>query len=79
MSDSLGDLLANRKIDQPPEIAVIQQFVLEKFNSKPDVLIQEKQIVITVKGAALAGALRPLLPQLQEACQTKKRLVIRIQ
>lgn len=79
MSESLGSLLAGRNMDQPPEIAVIQQFVMEKFNSKPEVLIQDKQIVITVRGAALAGALRPLLPQLQDVCNTQKRLVIRIQ
>lgn len=79
MSESLGDLLAGRKKDQPAEIAVIQAFVEQKFKIKPEVLIQERQIVITVKGAALAGALRPLLPQLQDACNTQKRLVIRIQ
>ncbi len=79
MTDSLGDLLAGRKMDQPTEIAIIQVFVQEKFKSKPEVVVQEKQIIITVRGAALAGALRPLLPQLQEACNTQKRLVIRIQ
>lgn len=79
MSESLGSLLAGRNVDQPAEIAIIQGFVEEKFQSKPEVLIQEKQIVITVKGSALAGALRPLLPELHDRCQTKKRLVIRIQ
>lgn len=78
MSESLGSLLAGRNIDQPPEVAIIQGFVEEKFQSKSEVLIQEKQIVITVKGAGLAGALRPLLPELQDRCQTQKRLVIRI-
>jgi hypothetical protein len=79
MSESLGSLLAGRNADQPPEIAIIQAFVVEKFKLKPEVMMQEKQIVITVKGAALAGALRPLLPELQDRCQTTKRLLIRIQ
>lgn len=78
MSNSIGDLLANRKREEPPEIAIIKGFVTEKFNQPTEVTIQEKQIVITVKGAALAGALRPLLPQLQERCETDKRLLIRI-
>ena len=79
MSESLGSLLAGRNIDQPPEVAIIQKFVEERFHSKPEVVVQEKQILITVKGAALAGALRPHLPDLKDACQTDKRLVIRIQ
>jgi hypothetical protein len=79
MTESLGDLLASRKMDQPAEVAVIQKFVNDKFQIKPEVIVQEKQILISVKGAGLAGALRPLLPQVQELCQTTKRLVIRIQ
>jgi hypothetical protein len=79
MSESLESLLAGRNVDQPPEIAIIQGFVMDKFNIKPEVIVHEKQIIITVKGAGLAGALRPLLPQLQDACSTQKRLVIRIQ
>lgn len=79
MTESLGDLLAGRKMDQPAEIAIIQAFIEEKFHIKAEVIMREKQIVITVKGAALAGALRPLLPELQDRCQTQKRLVIRIQ
>lgn len=79
MTESIGSLLADRNIDQPPEIAVIQGFVEERFQSKPEVMVKEKQIIIAVKGSGLAGALRPLLPQLQDACQTEKRLVIRIQ
>jgi hypothetical protein len=78
MSNSLGDLLATRKREEPPEIAIIKAFITEKFNQPTEVTIQEKQIVIGVKGAALAGALRPLLPQLQERCETTKRLLIRI-
>lgn len=78
MSNSIGDLLATRKREEPPEIAIIKAFIQENFSQPSDITIQEKQILIVVKGAALAGALRPLLPQLQERCETNKRLVIRI-
>ena len=79
MSDSISDLLAKRHIDEPAEIKIIQDFVLEKFQVKPQVMVTQNQIVIGVKGSALAGALRPLLTQIKDACQTDKRLVIRIQ
>ncbi len=78
MSNSLGDLLASRKREEPPEIAAIKAFIDEKFGQPAEITIQEKQIIIGVKGAALAGALRPLLPQLQDRCETDKRLLIRI-
>lgn len=70
--------MSGRNVNQPAEIVIIQRFVMDKFDIIPEVLINEKQIVISVKGSALAGALRPLLPELQEVCHTKKRLVIRI-
>lgn len=71
-------LLAGRRMAEPPEIAIIKDFVQSKFNHSPEVGISEKQIIITVQGAGLAGALRPFLSQLQESCNTSKRLIIRI-
>jgi hypothetical protein len=79
MSESLGDLLAGKKMNQPAEIAIIQDFVEKRFHSKPEVMVQEKQVLISVRGAALAGALQPHLSELKDICQTDKRLVIRIQ
>lgn len=78
MSNSIADLLAGRTRDEPPEIAQIKAFVREKFGQPVDILINEKQIVMSVKGAALAGALRPMLPELLDRLQTEKRLLIRI-
>ncbi len=79
MTDSIADLLADRNIEQPPEIKIIQDFVEAKFQVKPQITVGQTQIVIGVKGSALAGALRPFLVQIKDACQTDKRLVIRIQ
>ena len=78
MADSMESLLAGRRISEPPEIAIIKKFVETKFKIIPDVAVSERQIIIIVKGAGLAGALRPFLSQLQEACDTSKRLLIRI-
>ena len=78
MAESIESLLAGRNIAEPSEIAIIKSFVEQKFQLVPDVAINEKQIIIIVQGAALAGALRPFLLQIQEECKTTKRLVIRI-
>ncbi len=78
MSESLQSILAGRSPAQPPEIKIIQQFVVEKFEITPTVTVTNQQIIIGVTGASLAGALRPSLHILQDLCQTKKRLVLRI-
>ena len=77
--ESMQSLLAGRGMIQPPEIKLIQDFVEQKFKTTAQVIVSEKQIVIGVKSSALAGALRPMLHQIQELCQTDKRLLIRIQ
>lgn len=79
MSDSIADLLAGRNMAEPPEIKAIQKFVHDRYQVTPKIAVSEQQIVIGVPSAGLAGALRPLLPQIKEVCQTNKRLVIRIQ
>lgn len=79
MTESIGDLLNKQRFAEPPEIKIIQNYVLDRFKVKPQVTVSERQIIIGVKSGALAGALRPLLLDIQAACQTKKRLLIRIQ
>lgn len=78
MSSSLADILGSQRFDEPPEIGAIKNFVKEQFGHTPNVRITDQAIMITVSSAALAGALRPHLFQLQRSIQTKKRLVIRI-
>lgn len=78
MTNSLGNLLSQGRFEEPPEVRTIKDFVQEKFQQPASVTIQPAQIIIQVKSAALAGALRTHLYELQELCQTDKRLVIRI-
>lgn len=77
--ESLGNLLSGIKSDEPHEVTVIKEFVMQRFQATPTVSIGQRDITIIVKGSALAGALRPHLFELQQLCATPKRLVIRIQ
>lgn len=77
--ESIGDMLAKQRTPEPPEIAIIKRFIRDAYNKPASVLIQQRQIVISVPGAALAGALRPRLLELQRLCSTDKRLIIRIE
>lgn len=78
MPDSLKDILNNRKNNEPPEIAVIKDFVFKSFNVVPGVALSANQIVIEVPNAALAGSLRMKIYELQKLVNSPKRLVIRI-
>lgn len=78
MSDAIGNLLPRGRYDEPPEVRLIKDFVQEKYRQPVGVTVQPNQLIIQVKSAALAGALRMHLHELQELCQTTKRLVIRI-
>lgn len=78
MTDSLGNILKQQRFDEPDEIAIIKEFVNSRYQITPKVIIQPRTIVIEVSSAALAGTLRMQLHELQELCQTDKRLLIRI-
>lgn len=76
--DRLEDILASRLPQEPDEVAAIKRYIDEQFQAPATVGVQDQSLVITVRSAALANALRLRAPQIQAACQTTKRLVIRI-
>jgi hypothetical protein len=78
MTKSIGDILQRSRFDEPPEIQVIKDFVLANFGATVSVIVRPSNIVISVRNASLAGALRLRLHELQALCQTDKKLVIRI-
>lgn len=77
----MGDILAGKgkELSLPPEVGIIKTFVRDNLEADCHVTVQQWQIVIGVRGASLASALRMRLHELQDLCPDKKRLVIRIQ
>lgn len=75
---SIGDVLAKRNLQEPPETGLIKKYVKEKFNANVSVTVQDKQIIIAAKSAALAGTLRLHSMELAKVCQTDKKLVFKI-
>jgi len=78
MTNSLADLMPLGRFAEPPEVQIIKDYVMDRYQQPVQVTVQSKQIIIAVKSSALAGTLRLQLHQLQEICQTQKRLVLRI-
>lgn len=76
--DSLFTLLQNKDFDQPPEVAVIKDFVRKKYQADVHVRLSPQTIVMSVQSASLANSLRFDLPELKKSLQTDKRLSLRI-
>lgn len=74
--DNISDLLAGRNLSEPPESKIVKDFVLKKYNEVVSVKVELNKIVILVKNSALAGSIRMNIPEIQKACDTKKRIVI---
>jgi len=75
---SIREVLAGKKYDEPPEIKAIKAYIQNQFQSKVNVIAQDKQIIIAAANAALAATLRMHIYEIQQAIKTDKRLVIRI-
>lgn len=77
--ESLGDLLARYKPQEPEEIRAVQQYIADQFGATASVGLQgDSAIVITVTSAALANTLRMRTLAIQQAAGTAKRLIFRI-
>ena len=78
MADSLFDILSRKDFSEPPEIAALKGYIQEHFQTEAEILIRERDIIISVPSAALASTLRFHARKLQAAASTNKRLVLRI-
>ena len=77
--DSLLQLLSNRDLpSEPAEIKLIKNYVVAEFNSSVEVMVRDKDIVITVDSSSLANTLRLRGPQIKKLCETDKKLTFRI-
>lgn len=76
--DSLNDILLHKDFDEPPEMAGIKKYVHDEFKAVVGVQVRDKDIVISVPGAALANTLRLRVPDIKRRCGITKRLTFRI-
>ena len=76
--DSLNSILINRNFDEPPESAAIKRYISDNFRTDVSIMVRDRDIVISVPNASLASTLRLQTPRIKKACETDKRLIIRI-
>lgn len=76
--DSLLDILGRKDFDEPIEIKRIKAYVQANFQEAVEVMVRERDIIITGNSSALINTLRLRTTDLQELSETDKRLVFRI-
>lgn len=76
--DSLFNILSKKDFDEPSEMASIKKYVKDEFNIEVGVQVREKDIIIKVPSAAMAGTLRMRGPEIKRRCQLDKRLTFQI-
>lgn len=76
--ESLQSIIGGRNFTPPSEIEAIQEYVKRRHNARAQVSLQRDSLLVVVKSASLASTLRMEQQRLKEACNTKKRLIIRI-
>lgn len=78
MTNDIRDILFRKQFKEPEEFKVIRDFVQDKFQEKVDLKLQNKTIVIKVKGSALAGELQLSIHELQGLLPTKTSIRIQV-
>lgn len=77
--DSLLQLLSNRDLpSQPTEIKLIKDYVKAELQAEVEVMVRDKDIVISVSSSSLANTLRLRGPAIKKLCRTDKKLTFRI-
>ncbi|HEY5806081.1 MAG TPA: hypothetical protein VIS56_01695 [Candidatus Saccharimonadales bacterium] len=76
--DSLQELLGRYSPKEPDEIAAIKRYILDEFGAEANVGLHGETLVVTVRSAALANALRLRQLSLLKAANTKRKIILRI-
>lgn len=76
--DSLFNILAQKNFDEPPEAASIKKFVYDEYKTDVSVTVRDKDISVSVPGAALVNTLRLRAPEIKRRCQIDKKITFRI-
>lgn len=79
MTDSLSDILGKRQYSEPPEVAIIKEFVKSEIGETPKVSVSDGNFYVLISSSAAAGNLRFKLFQLQRSLGHAHKIIIRVQ
>jgi hypothetical protein len=76
--DSLKDILANKDLDEPTEVAALREYCQELFQFKPKISLRKDSIWLYAPNGMLATELRMRQPEINRRCGLTQKLVVRI-
>jgi len=76
--DSIADILGKYTPQEPDEIGAVKRYISDEFGADSAVGLHGEALVITVRSASLANALRLRIISLQKAANTKRKIMFRI-
>jgi hypothetical protein len=76
--ESMADLLSKYSPQEPEEITAVKRYIFEQFGVESSVGLHGETLVITVRSASLANALRLRLPALKKRAGAKRKIMFRI-
>lgn len=76
--DSIKDLLYQKNLDEPSEVASLRNYCLETFNFTPLISVKKDVLLLAVPNGILATELRMRVPEITRRCQLTRKLIIRI-
>lgn len=75
--DSLQDILGKRDFTPPDEITSVKEYIQRRYKSPSRVRVEREVIIIRVPSSGLAATLQLEQRRLIEACNLKRKLIIR--
>lgn len=76
--DSLQDMLQKKRPSEPPQVAALKKYALDKYGTEISVRVSPKHYLITVKQSAIASKLHIETATIVSVCNLDKRLVIHV-
>ena len=75
--DSLQDILSKRDFTPPDEVVAVKDFITRRYNSKSTVRVERDALIVRVPSSALAATLQLEQRSMIEACDIKRKFIIR--
>ncbi|HET7827702.1 MAG TPA: hypothetical protein VFK97_02440 [Candidatus Saccharimonadales bacterium] len=76
--DSLQDILGKKNFRPPDEIASVKDYIQRRYKSPSRVRVERGMVIVRVPSSGLAATLQLEQNRLIEACNLKKKLIIRV-